>query len=217
MTTEPDYEEYAKRKYVKKEKGRSRTHRIVINYISKSPLIDLGCGDGSLLKLAEKKGIKVIGIEISKFAVNLCKKEGLHVYHKRIEDLERLKKWKNKFGTVTMIDTLEHLKDQNKALQIAHTLLREDGELIVVLPNPHSLKAILKLTENPRDDPFHTYCPTLNEAKSMIKKAGFEIKKIIGLGRFHLPVFLSQAFMIISKKSNLDIQVENRQLVIHDI
>ncbi|RLI98932.1 MAG: hypothetical protein DRP00_00670 [Candidatus Aenigmatarchaeota archaeon] len=194
-----DYEKYAKRKY--RKKNITRAHIIVLKNIKKSPLLDVGCGDGSFLELAAKKGIECIGIEISKFAVSLCKRKGLRVFHRAIEDLENLMSWKNRFGTITMIDVLEHLNNQTKALEIVYDLLKEDGDLVIVLPNPFSLKSILKLTENPRNDPYHTYCPSLREAKKMMKKIGFEIKKISRLGKFPLPAFLSQAFMIIGKKS----------------
>jgi methionine biosynthesis protein MetW len=49
-------------------------------------VIDLGCGNGSLLQiLKEKKNISEFGIEISESGVILCKKKGLNVRQGRID------------------------------------------------------------------------------------------------------------------------------------
>ena len=49
-------------------------------------VIDLGCGNGSLLKiLKEKKNIFESGIEISESGVVICKKKGLNVRQGRID------------------------------------------------------------------------------------------------------------------------------------
>lgn len=49
-------------------------------------VIDLGCGNGSLLYiLKEKKNISEFGIEISESGVKICKKKGLNVRKGRID------------------------------------------------------------------------------------------------------------------------------------
>jgi 2-polyprenyl-3-methyl-5-hydroxy-6-metoxy-1,4-benzoquinol methylase len=194
-----DYEKYAKLKYFKVEKARIRTQKIVVHHVKKSPLLDIGCGDGILLEILSKKRIKCVGIETSKFATDICRKKGLKVYHKKIEELKN-KKWQNKFNTVTMIDLLEHIKNQRKALRIVYNILRKNGELIIVLPNPKSLKSKLGIVENPSVDPYHTHCPTLEETIKLIENCNFKVEEIKGIGRFPLPASLSQAFLIKAKK-----------------
>ncbi|OGS34543.1 MAG: hypothetical protein A2293_10515 [Elusimicrobia bacterium RIFOXYB2_FULL_49_7] len=49
-------------------------------------VIDLGCGNGSLLRLLqERKRIKEYGIELSESGVTICKDHGLHVRQGRID------------------------------------------------------------------------------------------------------------------------------------
>jgi len=51
-----------------------------------SKVIDLGCGNGSLLKtLKDKKNISEFGIEISESGVAICKDKGLNVKQERID------------------------------------------------------------------------------------------------------------------------------------
>lgn len=62
------------------------------NYISglirpNSKVIDLGCGNGSLLyKLIREKNVEAAGIELSKSGVSVCKKKGLNVVEGRIDE-----------------------------------------------------------------------------------------------------------------------------------
>ena len=54
---------------------------------SGSSVIDLGCGNGSLLKkLVEEKKVLAQGIEISLSGVEACKNKGLKILHGRIDE-----------------------------------------------------------------------------------------------------------------------------------
>lgn len=54
---------------------------------SNASVVDLGCGNGSLLHLLiEKKNVKGAGVEISKSGVEACKEKGLNVIEGRIDE-----------------------------------------------------------------------------------------------------------------------------------
>lgn len=68
----------------------SKSHRLEYSLIfelikSGSSVIDLGCGDGSLLSLLSDKGIKGIGLDVSKSAVAAAGKKGLSAVEARID------------------------------------------------------------------------------------------------------------------------------------
>lgn len=67
----------------------SRSEFVVITKLinENSSVIDLGCGDGSLLKILQKeKSILATGIELSDSGVNICSKAGLNVLKGRIDE-----------------------------------------------------------------------------------------------------------------------------------
>jgi len=61
-------------------------YKLISKWIKKGhKVIDLGCGDGSLLKILKDKGAIVEGIEISKSGVRSTKKKGIKVSLGRID------------------------------------------------------------------------------------------------------------------------------------
>ncbi|NMC12350.1 MAG: methyltransferase domain-containing protein [Chloroflexi bacterium] len=50
-----------------------------------SKVIDLGCGNGSLMKILELKNCKITGVEISESGVRICRSKGLNVIQGRID------------------------------------------------------------------------------------------------------------------------------------
>jgi methionine biosynthesis protein MetW len=84
-------------------------------------VIDLGCGNGSLLiKLINEKGVSAKGIELSKSGVEICKKKGLDVIEGRID--EKLPFADNEFDysicnvTIQMVNYPEALISEMKRI-----------------------------------------------------------------------------------------------------
>lgn len=63
-------------------------YKFIIELVEKnSKIIDLGCGNGSLIqKLINEKNVVAKGIEISESGVVICKKKGLEVQQGRIDE-----------------------------------------------------------------------------------------------------------------------------------
>ena len=63
-------------------------YRLICELVeSGSKVIDLGCGNGSLLqKLIKVKNIKGEGVELSSSGIEVCKEKGLKVYKGRIDE-----------------------------------------------------------------------------------------------------------------------------------
>lgn len=87
-------------------------------------ILDIGCGNGHWLQYCKNRGVDGMGITISAYQVELCKKNGLNVIqgdiHKGI-----LKEINGKFDAVSAIGPVEHFssvshseEDCNKTLQI---------------------------------------------------------------------------------------------------
>lgn len=73
-------------KFSKNSISKREEYDVILGWVPKgSTVIDLGCGDGSLLKLLEKKHVEGRGIEISKTGVKESCKKGLKVEQGKID------------------------------------------------------------------------------------------------------------------------------------
>ena len=64
------------------------TIEVIKNWTStKSEVLDLGCGDGEILKtLKDELQINALGVEINQSNINICIQSGLNVIQQNIDD-----------------------------------------------------------------------------------------------------------------------------------
>lgn len=105
-------------------------------------MLDVGCGPGLLLAVARERGWEVAGVEVSAWASRYASEElGLPVICGSIEAGLFAPR---SFDVVVMNHVLEHLPDPRAALALARDLLKEDGLLVVGVPNFASLAARIR-------------------------------------------------------------------------
>ena len=97
-----------------------------------SEVLDLGCGDGEILKiLSSDSGATVLGVEINQEDINACIKSGLNVIEQDIDQgLENF--GDQSFDVVIMSQTIQVLREPKKALM---EVTRIGKESIVTIPN----------------------------------------------------------------------------------
>ena len=97
-----------------------------------SRILDLGCGDGSLLQqLEQEKNIQGYGLEINPDNIHKCLERGVNVVEQDID--QGLKNFDtNSFDTVIMTSALQALHNPDKVLD---EMLRVGKECIVTFPN----------------------------------------------------------------------------------
>lgn len=198
-----DNEEYTRKKYIDNPSTIFSSCDHVLQFVRGESILDIGCGDGHLLKECLIKFKKSMGIEMSKVAYKICISKNLNVYNVSIEEFET----ERKFDTIVAIDVLEHVKDIRATCNKIIKLLSDDGIFLVVIPNPKSIKCTLGLVENPKLDPAHIYCPTYIEAKEIFRNAGFNIVKSSGIGKLNFfPRLSSGMFFILNKYDSQNIK-----------
>lgn len=95
--------------------------------------LDFGCGTGVLQEQLEKKfNAKGYGIDISKEAINYCKKRGLTRVKKF--DGKKIPFKSNFFNLVTAIDVLEHIDNDLETLGEIKRVLVKGGLAILLVP-----------------------------------------------------------------------------------
>lgn len=106
---------------------------LITNWIApQSRILDLGCGDGSLLsKLASERNVAGLGVEIDPDYINQCVARGVNVIE---QDLDQgLANFNdNSFDTVVMTLALQTLHNPHLAID---EMLRVGRECIVAFPN----------------------------------------------------------------------------------
>jgi 2-polyprenyl-3-methyl-5-hydroxy-6-metoxy-1,4-benzoquinol methylase len=117
-----------------------RTLDLVKKYL-RHDLLDVGCGDGSLLyNLALEpslpKDIRAVGIDLDERAIKFAQafSHGLPRVRFAVQDLAALE---DEFDVVTTVETLEHIPDEALAAFTSHIdrLLKPEGVLIISVPS----------------------------------------------------------------------------------
>ena len=100
-------------------------------------VIDIGCNDGALMDALKRYGYSpILGIEPNTFAANEAVKKGYIVYSDFLTPslAKKLQKEHGKFDAVYLRHVAEHVYDLDEFFVGIRTLLRDDGLLIMELP-----------------------------------------------------------------------------------
>lgn len=101
---------------------------------SPGALLDIGCGEGTFLEAAARRGYRVTGTERGAAAEHASTQ--LEVCASLEEARERAP-----FDVVTLWHTLEHFRSPRETLTMARSLLRPGGLVIAAVPNASGLQA----------------------------------------------------------------------------
>ena len=139
----------------------------------KGELLDIGAGTGDFLARAKKRGWKVTGVEPSEGARNLAKEKGIALK----ENSDSLAA--GSFDVITMWHVLEHVPDLEKQILELQRLLKEDGLLIVAVPNFKSYDAYkYKDDWAAFDVPRHLWHFSRTSIEKIFEIFSFEVKKV---------------------------------------
>ena len=139
-------------------------------------LLDVGCGTGDFICLANNKGWTVAGLEPNEQARNIAKSKNGDVVFDATE-------WENlsdqKYDIISLWHVLEHLPDPTEALKKYFEILAEDGYLILAVPNFKSFDAsYYKSYWAAFDVPRHLWHFSQGSMKILADENGFEIDSI---------------------------------------
>lgn len=100
--------------------------------------LDFGCGNGRFLETLRGKGFqRLIGIDASREAIEAGRRErpGLELIHRK--EPVPLPFADREIDSISLLDVLEHLVDQQGLLAEFHRVLQDDGVLILTVPGLH--------------------------------------------------------------------------------
>jgi SAM-dependent methyltransferase len=137
-------------------------------------LLDVGCATGNFLEGMRRRGNwRVCGVEVNEEAVRYARERfGLEVFQ---GELGAAGYPERSFDVVTLWNVLEHLYSPLDTLSEIRRLLKEDGVLVLSVPNADSLDArIFGDCWIGLDPPRHLYDLTGHTLSQLLGKAGLE-------------------------------------------
>jgi hypothetical protein len=151
----------------------------------------VGCGHGLLLDEARKRGYDVTGLELSRSAASYARETlGLDVREDAFEDFADAEG----FDVVVLADVIEHLDDPHAALDACASLLRPDGVLCVVTPDPSSPTATLAGKRWWGYVPAHTNLLPRRTLLELLSVRGLVVSSDVGLVRTFSAAYWVQGF-----------------------
>ena len=119
-------------KHYLESKGLHLNYSIITNMIEPNlSVLDLGCGDGTLLKMLKNKGINARGIDINQDNIVKCLEKGLPVIQGDID--EGLKEYPDKsYDYVVLNQTLQSTEKPDFVIK---EMLRVGDKVVVSFPN----------------------------------------------------------------------------------
>ncbi len=99
-------------------------------------ILEVGCGDGAFLKRTSRryKNIQCVGLELNESSI--FAEDNLVILNSTVEDFS--KEHESEFDIVCSFQVLEHIQSVNSFLRAKIKCLKEDGLLVICVPNNDS-------------------------------------------------------------------------------
>ncbi len=157
-----NYTLQTKRKLVQKVTG-----------IEKGSLLDIGAGTGAFAFTMQQAGWQVKGLEPDAIA----RQNALSNHHIQLESLDALPSLNtNTFDAITLWHVLEHVHELHNYLQTFNRILKDNGTLIIAVPNYTSYDAdAYKEFWAAYDVPRHLYHFSPKSMQLLMQQHGFTV------------------------------------------
>ena len=138
---------------------------LLLERLQDKTVLDFGSGYGDFCKFLHSKSFDVNGYEPNVLAFNKSSNKGFKVFN-NFQDIHQ------KYDSITSINVLEHIEDDNAALDQIKSLMKEDSKLILYLP------ASMKVWSQMDIDANHFRRYTKKDISKKLLNSGFQIDSI---------------------------------------
>lgn len=154
-------------------------------------ILDVGCGAGKNMEVLQSVG-RVVGVDISKEAVDFCKKRGLK--NVVVGDITKLPFKNEKIDVITALDVIEHVEEKLALLEVRR-VLKKGGIVVITVPAYQWLWSEWDVVLH------HKKRYTSKVLEKLLSEAGFRVQKISYLYSFLIiPVYLVRFFKKLLKR-----------------
>ncbi len=142
-------------------------------------VLDIGCGVGAVDFYLATKGKNVTGIEISKQAIELAKKNTqMFNLDKKITFINATFPSKisgNKYDLVIFSEVIEHLDDDKKALRDIRKVLKAGGFLVITTPSKNAPLYRMGMLKEFDKQVGHVRRYTSENLTKLVKECGYDV------------------------------------------
>lgn len=167
--------------------------RILSGIIKELPIetvIEVGCGLGHTMEVFKERGLNCVGVDVSHHAVSVCRKKGLNVTFKKVEDITE------KYDLVSSDGMLEHFLNFEPYAQ--HLMKISSKYVLLIQPNHDSFsgKTFAYLAELFRgSENVFEYNYRIKDFITVFNSNGFSIIR-------NYPIFCDVFRLLLFKKSS---------------
>ena len=138
-------------------------------------LLDIACGTGWTTSVWQEEGFDVTGLESSEVRSQFCRKRyNLKVFTGFIEEFNP----KEKFDVITMRHVVEHLEHPVAVLEKVKTFLKDDGVLLITLPNINAIGRYIFQEHWSWILPWHLHFYYPKTLTALVERTGFQKLKL---------------------------------------
>lgn len=168
----------------------------ILQNISPSNILDVGCGNGSIVTRLLKKGYTAYGTDASENGIKIASNNNPNNFALQNLDNDDLpQKFKHlKFNTIISTEVIEHLYSPDSFIDFCITVLSQaDGDKHIIISTPYHgyLKNLLLALAGKwgsHADPLweggHIKLWSKKTLTQLLEKKGFKVVKFFGCGRF---------------------------------
>ena len=133
----------------------------------KMPIIfEIGAGSGGTLGFLKSQGCEVLALEPTEYGAAACRKLGIETINSTFENSIE---WPNQVGCVLLLDVLEHIENDNLALESIYQKAKIGTFLVISVP------ADPKLWSKLDTDVLHFRRYTIKSLTQTVSSSGWDI------------------------------------------
>jgi SAM-dependent methyltransferase len=168
--------------------------------IEKARVLEIGCGNGSVLTFLKSHGLNIDGGDIFQEGLEFCRQRDGAVLLYRIDILAL--PFVSSYDFIGLFDVLEHIEDDEKALREVGQALKTGGKVLITIPAHRFLWSYIDEASN------HQRRYSRKEILIKLERNGFIIKKATFYISLLFPLFLAARIIdkLLPRKRRPDVQ-----------
>jgi 2-polyprenyl-3-methyl-5-hydroxy-6-metoxy-1,4-benzoquinol methylase len=170
------------------ERDDERRYQFLKMSLMNKMVLDFGCGAGGFLLKAKNSAHVAEGIELESRLQPHFREHELSVF-KNLDELRIAQKDSKKYDFLTLFHVLEHLKDPREILKELACFVKDDGEIIIEVPNGNDALITIFDCKPFSDLIYRSYHLTVWTAETLSKlalQAGLSVNYIKQVQRYPL-------------------------------